>query len=326
MSCIFHLAGNPEYNNCKSKLYMRNLNDLFVWHRYHPAVKMAQKLRKVRAISYDAIISIAVHIRDINSCIEIVPFESRPDTLDPRWQINEAREFLAECSDFVKDTDFKAFLIQNESQYETATTRLQQLIDTKANIDWFDEFFGTRNDVDFNLVISILNGPSNYGCRVKLDGRTKIYSIIGAWRVGWLGWGHPTFDPGDLSTVVHEFSHSYCNPLVDKYMKSFKTFGEKYFPRVKKKMKRQAYGDWQTMIRESLVRVCEVRHAMSNDGKKRAKQITNYNISRGFHWIKELSELLGQYEEQLNKYQTLDVFIPKIVEFFQNYDGPPKKL
>jgi hypothetical protein len=325
MGVIFHLAGNPEYNNCKSKSYIRNLNGHFAGHRDHPAVKMAQKLRKTRGVSFDAVMGLAVHIRDINSCSEIVPFEPRPDTLDPRWQINEAREFLADCRDFVKETDFKAFLTKNQPQYETATARLQQLIDTKANISWFDEFFGPRDDVDFNLVLSILNGPGNYGCRVKLDGRTKIYSIIGAWRIDWLGWGNPTFGPGVLSTVVHEFSHSYCNPLVDKYMKSFKPFGEKYYPRVEKQMERQAYGSWETMMRESLVRACEVRYAMANDGQERAEQITNYNIGRGFYWINELSELLGQYEKQRDKYQTLDTFMPKIVEFFQNYDGPPNK-
>jgi hypothetical protein len=325
MGVIFHLAGNPEYNNCKSKSYMRNLNEHFAGHREHPAVKMAAKLRKTRGVSYDAVMGMAVHIEDINSCGEIVPFETRPETLDGRWRINEAREFLDNCRDFVKETDFKAFLAKNQSQYETATARLQQLIDTKANIAWFDEFFGPRDDVDFNLVLSILNGPGNYGCRVRLDGRTKIYSIIGAWRVDWLGWGNPTFDPGVLSTVVHEFSHSYCNPLVDKYMKGFRPFGEKYFPRVEKQMKRQAYANWQTMMRESLVRACEVRYAMANDGKERAEQIANYNIGRGFYWIKELSELLGQYEKQRDKYQTLDAFMPKIIEFFQNYDGPPKE-
>lgn len=325
MGVIFHLAGNPEYNNCKSKPYMKNLNEYFAGHRDHPAVKMAKKLRENRGVSYDAVMSMAVHIQDINSCGEIVPFDPRPETLDGRWRIDEAREFLADCRDFVKETDFKAFLAKNQSQYDTATARLQQLIDTQAHLAWFDEFFGPRDDVDFNLVISILNGPGNYGCRVMLEGRTKIYSIIGAWRVDWLGWGYPTFNPGVLSTVVHEFGHSYCNPLVDKYMKDFGSFGEKYFPRVEKKMKGQAYASWQTMMRESLVRACEVRYAMANDGPERAEQIASYNISRGFYWTRELSELLDQYEKQRDKYQTLDAFMPEIVEFFQNYDGPPKE-
>ena len=325
MSVIFHLAGNPEYNKCKSKPYMRNLNEHFAGHRNHPVVKMAKKLRETRGVSFDAVMGMAMHIEDINSCGEIVPFEPRPGTLDGRWRIDEAREFLGNCRDFVKETDFKAFLAKNQSQYNTAVSRLKKLIEEKANLTWFDEFFGSRDDVDFHLIISILNGPSNYGCRVRHEGRMKIYSIIGAWRIKWLGWGKPTFNPSVVSTVVHEFGHSYCNPLVDKYMKDFRSFGEKYFPRVEKQMNGQAYGNWRTMMRESLVRACEVRYAMANDGKRQAERSANYHISRGFHWTKELSELLGQYEKQRDKYQTLDAFMPKIVKMFENYDGPPKK-
>jgi len=325
MSVIFHLAGNPEYNKCKSKPYMGNLNEHFAGHRDHPAVKMAKKMRETRGVSYDAVMGMAMHIEDINSCSEVVPFEPRPDTLDGRWRIGEAREFLGNCRDFVKETDFKAFLTKNQSQYDTAVARLQQLIDTEANLNWFDEFFGSRDDVDFNLVISILNGPGSYGCRVRLEGRTKIYSVLGAWRIDWLGFGNPTFSPNVVGTVVHEFGHSYCNPLVEKNMKDFRSFGEKYFPRVEKQMNGQAYASWQTMMRESLVRACEVRYAMANDGREQAEQRANYHISRGFHWTKELSELLGQYEKQRDKYQTLDAFMPEIVKLFQNYDGPPEK-
>jgi uncharacterized protein (DUF342 family) len=108
-------------------------------------------------------------------------------------------------------------------------------------------------------------------------------------------------------------------------MKDFESFGEKYFPRVEKQMKSQAYGSWQTMMRESLVRACEVRYAMANGGKQRAEQAVNYNVGRGFLWTKELSELLEQYEKQRDKYRTLDDFIPEIVKVFQNYDGPSEK-
>ena len=44
MSVIFHLAGNPEYNKCKSKPYMRNLNEHFAGHRNHPAVKKTRRV------------------------------------------------------------------------------------------------------------------------------------------------------------------------------------------------------------------------------------------------------------------------------------------
>ena len=94
MSVIFHLAGNQEYNKCKSRSYMGNLNEHFTGHRNHPAVKTARKLRETRWVSYDAVMGMAVHIEDINSCGEIVPFEPRPETLDGRWRIDEALSLI----------------------------------------------------------------------------------------------------------------------------------------------------------------------------------------------------------------------------------------
>ena len=89
-------------------------------------------------------------------------------------------------------------------------------------------------------------------------------------------------------------------------------------------MRSQAYDMRQTMMRESLVRACEVRYAPANDGRDGAERIANYHISQGFHWTKELSELLGRYETQRDTYQPLDAFMPEVATFFQNYDGPPK--
>ena len=81
MGVIFHLAGNPEYNRCRSKPYMNNLNEHFAAHHDHPVVKMAGKLRKTRGVSYDAVMGMAAHIKDVNSCGEIVPFEPMPELL-----------------------------------------------------------------------------------------------------------------------------------------------------------------------------------------------------------------------------------------------------
>ncbi len=167
MSVVFHLAGNPEYNQCKSKRSMLNLNEHFKEYRDHPAVKMAAELREKRGVSYDAVMGIAIHIKDVNSCAELVPFEPRPDTLDARWQVDEAREFLNKCRDFVRDANFNAFLQKNKPMYDVATQRLQYLVDSQAKLQWFEEFFGTNSDKHFNLAVSILNGGNCYGVRVR---------------------------------------------------------------------------------------------------------------------------------------------------------------
>jgi hypothetical protein len=319
MSVIFNLAGNSEYNQCRSMTFMKNLNEYFDRYRNHPAVQMAKELGNNRGIGYDAVMNMAIHIKDVNSCAELVGFQPRPDSLDSRWNIDEAREFLAKCRDFVNDTNFPAFLKINKLLYDQTRQNLQHLIDSKINLGWFNEFFGPRDDVHFNLIISILNGPCNYGVKIKTSGRTEIYCILGAWEVNWFGWGYPQFSQDFVTTIVHEFSHSYCNTLVDKHINDLRTFGEEFYPKVEKKMKGQAYGSWQTMMYESMVRACEVRYTAANSGPKDAERIADYQVSRGFLWTKELSDVLAQYENHRDKYPDFESFFPKVVEFFQSY-------
>jgi len=321
MSVIFYLAGNEEYNQCRSKLFSRRVDKHFKKYKDHHAVKMAKNLRETRGVSYDTVMGIAVHITDINSCSELVPFEPRPDGLDSRWQISDAREFLKTCRDFVRDTDFNEFLRQNKDMYDVAADRLQQLVDSRAKLDWFDKFFSPKDEIKFNLVISILNGPSGYGPHVKIGDKLQIYCILGAMQIDLFGWGYPSFHQGFLTGIVHEFAHSYCNPIVNKHTSELKNFGEKFYPKVEKQMKSQAYASWQTMMCESLVRACEVRYAYANNGSEQANWVAQYQVSRGFLWTPQLAELLARYEKQRDKYPDFESFMPRVVEFFAAYSS-----
>ena len=103
ISTIFRLAGNREYCQGKVDSYAKDVDKHFGDFREHPAMKLARKLRKERSVSYDSCMSMAVHITDAEKCEEKIPFDPRPETLERRWQVNDAREFLAAVRQFVKD-------------------------------------------------------------------------------------------------------------------------------------------------------------------------------------------------------------------------------
>ena len=73
------------------------------------------------------------------------------------------------------------------------------------------------------------------------------------------------------------------------------------------------------MMYESLVRACTVRYTRKHQGQFAAMKQILSDKQRQFHWIGELSALLGTYEKQRSQYQKLDVFAPKIVAFFDDY-------
>lgn len=318
MSLIFHLAGNPEYRQGRIKSYNQDVHKYFAAVRNHDVVKLAAELRETRGISFDAVMGMAVHLEDAFSLEERIPFLPQPDTLDRRWTPESARKFLQAARRFVKDSKFKAFIEAHAAFYDLATTRMQAVMEKHSVVDWLDEFFGARPGAKFEIILGMLNGPASYGPRIKLSENDEILCcVLGVWETDKQG--SPKFSQQVLPTVVHEFCHSYCNPLVDKHEAELKDSAEEIYQRVGKAMSQMAYGNWQTMMRESLVRASVIRYLLDAFGKEEAQKEIESEKSRQFFWIGELSELLGEYEQSRTVYASLDDFFPKISEFFNTY-------
>lgn len=314
---VFRLAGHPEYNRGRITSYVDEVEKQFGSFRDHAVVRLARKLRATRGVSFDACMSLAVHLSDAQKSDERVPFGPRPAGLDGRWVLPEAREFLAELRKFAADSRFAEFFAHHRPLYETAEKRMQELLDTQAHLEWFPAYFGPRSGATFTVAIALLNGPSNYGARCLLPrGTEELYCILGAWEAD--ADGQPVFRTGVIETVVHEFCHSYTNAVIDRHETELKPAGEKLFALVSAAMARQAYGQWKTMLYESLVRACTIRYLRRHQGLVTAWFKTLDDQGRQFRWIGDLASLLGEYEEHRDRYPTFESFAPRIVTFFNN--------
>jgi hypothetical protein len=318
MSLIFRLAGNPEYNQNRLTAYIRDVEDYFGTFRNHDVAQMAQQLRRSRGVSFDAVMSLAIHVKDVETMSERVPLEPPPESWDRRWTVEDTRKFQSAARAFVKDARFNAFFDDHQDLYRTAETRMKKVLSDYRVVDWLDGFFGAKPDVSFTVLLGMMNGGACYGPRVVFpEGREELYCVLGVWLKDRRGL--PRFDKSVLPTVVHEFCHSYVNPLVNSHADELERAGLSIFSSVAEAMRRQAYPRWQTMMYESLVRACVVRYLLASKGAAEAEQqIVRENTNR-FFWIRGLSELLGEYEAQRNLYPNLESFFPEVVKFFKSY-------
>ncbi len=318
VSIIFRLAGSPEYNHGMIASYVKDVEAHFGKYRNHPAVGLARNLAHTRAVGYDAPMMLAVHITDTVEIREKAPFDPLPEAIDSRWSIASARDFLAKAREFVRDTDFQGFLNKQEAFYAEAVSRLRTLLRREGRLEWFDQFFGTRAQASFTVAIGLLNGGANYGphCRTA-DGREELYCILGVWQTDALG--RPAFDRDVLPIVIHEFCHSYGNPLVDRHLAALRPVGERVFPHVADILRRQGYGRWDSMMYESIVRACVVRYTLKYGGPAAARKAITEEKASGFAWIEDLSDVLGEYETRRGQHATLDEFMPRIVAVFNRH-------
>ena len=315
VSTIFRLAGHPEYNRCQVPAYAKALDAQFAQVREHPVVLLARKLRSSRGVSFDAPMSLAVHLKDVESMELRVPLKPWPDGIDSRWRAEDIREFLALAKDFAAKAKFAEFLATQAALYAETGIRAQKLASDQGHLEWFGNFFGERPAAQFHLVLALANGPNCYGPHFCTGTNEEFYCVLGVWETDWLG--KPAFKPTVLDTVAHEFCHSYVNPHIYARTAELQPAGENLFNQVQDRMRRQAYGNWQTMLHESVVRAAVVRYVAATQSPAAAARQARNEVGRGFLWTEPLAALLGQYETNRTEFPRFELFMSQVVTFFQ---------
>ncbi|MBI4880561.1 MAG: DUF4932 domain-containing protein [Planctomycetes bacterium] len=319
MSVIFRLAGNPEYNQPNSASpYAKAVAERFGTFRGHAVIETAARLRRERGVSFDAVISMALHVADAETLAERIPFDQEPERLDGRWRLDEARAFLEEARAFAREADFMGFFAEHEALFDAAASRMEARLAERRYVEWFDRFFGARPGATFHVYVGMLLGGGNYGCGLRFqDDREEITPVLGVYQFDAAG--VPVIAEDVAGTVAHELCHSYTNALVDQHAEDLRPAAERIFAPRAGAMQRMAYGNWQTMMYESLVRACVARFTLATEGEKAAAAEVRSQHACGFAWTGELAELLAQYETGREHYPAFDDFMPEIVAFFERW-------
>jgi len=316
LSIVFRLAGNNEYNSTFFKQYTDNVDSHFNAFKEHELIKFAKELNEQKSISYDAVVSMAVILDDhLNPLIDL------STTLpDKRWTKEDASKFIRLLKKFYKDADCEAFFKDNEAFFQVVSDRFSSVYKT-VDLNWFQSFFGEKVDENFNIILSPGCGGNNYGPSYSLpNAKKEVFAILGTWKVDETG--NPVFEKDEyLPIIVHEFNHSFVNSLLENHKESFEKSGKEIYKAVEYEMSiQQAYGNWQIMLNEALVRASVIKYFIDHSAKEsEIKKRLNFESNNGFIWTKGLVDELKQYENQRNKYPTLESYMPVLSNAYKTF-------
>ena len=160
MSIISRTAGFPEYCMDNGGQYTSDTETWFSTYRQHPAVAYIKELRNNYGISYDAVMSMAVHL-DTDG--HKVSFTGEKSDLEKRWQKVEIDTFLVRLNQFYSDTRFHEFYKQHQTFYESVLQAYEKNVMKFFHQDWYPQFYGTEPTEQFRVIIGFTNGGGNYG-------------------------------------------------------------------------------------------------------------------------------------------------------------------
>jgi hypothetical protein len=313
LAIVCRLAGFPEYSIGRVPSYDRALTEYFAAHSEHSVIVDARRLREQHGVSYDAVMSFAIHLDDAGTP-QLRRMLMAPDpSLDRRWPPGDAEHFAALLADFVRETRYPDFIASQQAILDSAQVRMERVVRENVDMDAIQSFFGRSPAGAFVMVPLIANGGASFGSRYLEASYEEVYAIIATSADG-TGW--PAFDANFVPLMIHEFSHSFVNPAVEAAAARFHTAADSIYVRVAPQMQAMAYGNSLTMVNESIVRVSVARYLLAHVGEAAARREVAEQRARGFYWTDELFDLFDEYERDRARYPTLDSFLPRVAEYF----------
>ncbi len=289
------------------------------WHNYGYSIyekyksfatseNLGQSFALADHLWLDYIISFLLQVGD-------VPNAKLTDSIEEKYYLNFSKEknsaeakknallFLEGFNLFSEEIDFDLYLSNSEKYYKKMLEEVESELPNKAFIGVMESFY--QNKFDHYVLIPSLTIPKGmgYGIIHIKENETTIYNVFG-------GFDFQEFDTNDALIMgfanskrlrelsVHEFGHSFVNPVLAQLPDSLFTETEKLFEPLKSAMSDQGYLTWKTCLNEHFVRAGEIMIARNLGDFDDASDLEkDYIENRKFIYIPLILESLEVYNK-----------------------------
>ena len=311
MGILSRTAGFQEFSNDLAGQYSKDTEAWFAQYREHPTVTYYKELRAKNGIAYDRVTNMAVHLEIEKGKVKLV---GNRDELIGGWKNVDLNDFIKRLNKFYADTRFHDFFEQHQTFYNDFLQAYDKNI-IAIKPEWYGRFYnGAAPAEQFRIIIGFTYGTTNNGASRQLPGQPReVFAVCGYYMNPQTG--RPNFDS---SLPLHEFNHSFVNPLLEKAEneKAMQEVGQRLFQLSQSAMKQQAYNDWHIVINESLVRAAVIVYLYENGFNQFVSSMLNVEtMQNGFPWMLDVVSALRYYSTHREQYPTLNDFYPEIARF-----------
>lgn len=235
-----------------------------------------------------------------------INFSRKKDTAEAKQNANA---FLDGLNNFYNEINFKQYIIETKSFYASALDQVKANLPQKDVVGAMEIFYEKRFN-QYTLVPSLtIPKGMGFGLNYTKNGKTKLFNVFGAFdhQIFLQQPGTPDlgFDnPQRLRELsIHEFGHSFVNPVIDKIPQEKVSTTERLFEPIKSAMEKQAYNTWKACLYEHFVRAGEVVIAKLLGDTAGAQRLrTHYIEDRSFIYLPVIIAELENYRKRKISY------------------------
>ena len=308
LSAVQVISDYPTINRKAS--YSTELMQFFGRNNSHEACQLTGQLATDYDFASDAPADFILRLSQVPELKIVHPFSDR--MIERANGKSNLEKYSAALHRFAIENNFAEFW-NNKKQY------YQKMVEYTANdLTDFDpvgklESYYNESKNSYTVILS----PSfsgGYGLRVPaLNGGLDIYGCL---NVSEMKDGVPYFSKLGLSHFVwHEFSHSFINPLTDKYKARIEATSKLFTP-LETEM---SYNKWWNCVNEHVIRAIYIRLISAYENEDAAKMQLENEKSLHFAYIEPLVEKLKQFEkERQAKNITFSEYYPILLSVFDS--------
>lgn len=294
--------------------YKKELEEAFGAYREHPAVNLFKSMSQ-RYFAFDKPIEFICHY-SFPELEVVVPFEEDHIIY---WNYRDTLDLFArELKDFYEASSFHAFFEANQPFYDSVAADVRTKLSGTDYVGHLEGYY-RAGQASYNVIVSPLLHSGGFGPRTRRqDGSHDLYAFIGP---SAKSGAFPQFNTNYLAfdLILHEFSHSFCNPVVNAHYAELEQFECLYEP-IAEAMQKQGYGNWKTCLYEHLVRASVVRLVHHAFGQKYAEALRKVEVEEGsFAYLDGILAVLEAYEGREGA--AFDSIAPGLLVYFEEQAG-----
>ncbi|MBN1301333.1 MAG: DUF4932 domain-containing protein [Melioribacteraceae bacterium] len=310
LSVVQHFTTWADRRHTKyESRYKEEVEKYFKKYSGHEAVRLSQELTD-KGFTYDAPPNFVLYHSnppDFNQETEYSDY-----LIARAGSGNKLESFANALRKFAQDTDFPAFIGSQKAYFIKIENDIKRTIGNKDYIQILEDYYGSCKN-NYYITPASLFHAGGYGALVQSSEGEDVYNICGP-----LGSSKGIPDFGDESyfqyIMLHEFSHSFVNPVTEANVQEVYKYDELFEP-IRDRMAAMAYGDWRTCVNEHLVRVNVARFFNSLEGVDKCNEILESEYQKGFIYIHGLNALMQSYEADRSSFPDYVSFYPEILKF-----------
>ncbi len=303
-----------DYSTINRKTpYSKELMTFFSKNNAHEASILTHQLESEYGFAYDAPVNLMLCLSQVPELKAVHPFPAR--LIERSNGINNLEKYSKALHHFAIESNFAEFWNSKKSFY-------QKMVDYTADdladfdpVGKLENYFNeSKNSYTVTLSPSFAGG---YGIRIPTQ--KNNFDTYACLNVLDMKDNIPYYNKLGLSYFLwHEFSHSFVNPLTEKYKSQIEASSKLYCP-LENEMKAMACYNWGNCVNEHIIRAIFIRILSTYGSEDETKIQLSREKSLRFAYIEPLIAKLEQFEhERQTKNITFTQYYPKLISVFDS--------